>query len=161
MHKIFRTSHLAKTGRELIRIDQRVAKLAVEIQRDYNLKPADSMHAASALIVKDIAVLQAWDRDYDKIKHLIKVDKPQFVSPAGPLYEKLEESAHEQQHLNLSPLNFEEALEMMLKAKPETQPEKHRQSPPPRHRRNRKRTTKNRLVKRRPKITNQPVTRPV
>ena len=69
---------------KLVRIDQRVATRAVELARDHNLKPADSVHVASALIAKTPA-LQAWDRDFQKISHLITVEEPKYMTIEGPL----------------------------------------------------------------------------
>jgi predicted nucleic acid-binding protein len=62
-----------------ILVDERTAKKAVEIARDYDLKPADSIHAACA-ILKKVDVLQRWDRDFDKIKSLISVEEPLRLS---------------------------------------------------------------------------------
>ncbi len=62
-----------------IMVDERTAKKAVEIARDYDLKPADSIHAACA-ILKKVDALQRWDRDYDKIKSVIKVEEPVRLS---------------------------------------------------------------------------------
>jgi predicted nucleic acid-binding protein len=70
---------------KLVDLDERVAFKAVELARDYGLKPADSVHAASALIVP-VPVLQMWDRDYEKIASLIKVENPKYVSKIGPLF---------------------------------------------------------------------------
>ena len=63
-----------------IDLDQRIAFKAAEISRDYGLKPADAIHAASALSLKQIQVLQHWDRDYSKISTLIRAENPQVVS---------------------------------------------------------------------------------
>lgn len=71
---------------KLVRVDQRVATRAVELARDRNLRPADSIHAASALVAK-ASILQAWDRDYGKVKDLIDVGEPEYITPAGPLLE--------------------------------------------------------------------------
>jgi predicted nucleic acid-binding protein len=60
-------------------VDERVANKAVELARDFGLKPGDSIHAASAILSK-CDVLQAWDRDYDRIKHLIPVEEPTMIS---------------------------------------------------------------------------------
>ncbi len=62
-----------------ILVDERIAKKAVELARDYDLKPADSIHAASA-ILKKVDAIQRWDRDYDKIKSLITVEEPVRLS---------------------------------------------------------------------------------
>ena len=67
-----------------ILIDERTAKKAVEISRDYELKPADAIHAASA-ILKKVDALQRWDRDYDKVKSLITVEEPERMSSQSDL----------------------------------------------------------------------------
>ncbi len=69
----------------LIRIDQEIAKRAVAIQRDYNMKAGDSIHVASAIIT-GVNELQRWDRDFEKVGHLLSVTDPSYVSPAGPLF---------------------------------------------------------------------------
>ena len=65
-----------------INLDERVAK-AVELARDYGLKPADSVHAASAILKK--VAIQRWDRDFDRVKHLIGVDEPRSISLQGEI----------------------------------------------------------------------------
>jgi len=67
-------------------IDERTAKKAVELSRDYNLKPPDAIHAASA-ILKKVDALQRWDRDYDKVKSLIAVEEPVRLSAQAELIE--------------------------------------------------------------------------
>lgn len=67
-----------------INLDEPVANKAVELARDYGLKPADSVHAASA-IVRKIPVLQRWDRDFEKVKGLITVEEPKYLTREGPL----------------------------------------------------------------------------
>ena len=62
-----------------IDLDQRVANRAVELSRDYGLAPADSIHAASA-IVWNLDVLQCWDRDFSKVSSLIPIEQPQQIS---------------------------------------------------------------------------------
>jgi predicted nucleic acid-binding protein len=62
-----------------IELDDRTAHFASDLARDYGLQPADSVHAASAILWKAEA-LQAWDRDYSSISHLIPIEEPQFVS---------------------------------------------------------------------------------
>lgn len=56
-------------------VDQRVANKAVSIARDYDLKPADSVHAASA-ILKKVDAIQRWDKDFSKVKSLIAEEEP-------------------------------------------------------------------------------------
>ena len=68
-----------------INLDEPVANKAVELARKYGLEPADSVHAASAIIRK-VPVLQRWDRDFDKVKHLIEVKEPKYITQEGPLF---------------------------------------------------------------------------
>lgn len=65
-------------------LDERTAKKAVELSRDYGLKPADAIHAASALL-KKLDAIQRWDKDFDKIKTLITVEEPQRLSAQNEL----------------------------------------------------------------------------
>ena len=65
-------------------VDERVASRAVEYARDFGLKPGDAVHAASA-ILQSCDVLQRWDRDFDKVQHLIKVEDPKRLSPQSGL----------------------------------------------------------------------------
>lgn len=60
-------------------LDQRVAFKAVELTRDCNLKPADAIHAASA-ILSGVDALQKWDRDFNKVAHLVNVEEPSVIS---------------------------------------------------------------------------------
>lgn len=62
-----------------IELDERTSLFASDLARDHNLAPADAVHAASAILWK-ADVLQAWDRDYTAISHLIAVEQPQFIS---------------------------------------------------------------------------------
>ena len=62
-----------------IYLDERIAQRAVEIARDYGLKPGDSVHAASAILA-GCEVIQRWDRDFDRIKDLIRSEEPQWIS---------------------------------------------------------------------------------
>src|SRR5205807_409526 len=75
---------------QLIDIDQRVAEKAVGLARDHGLKPADSIHAACALTAK-VPVLQRWDRDFDKVAHLLTVEEPQKLSAQDDLFSVLPE----------------------------------------------------------------------
>ena len=43
------------------------------------LKPADSIHAASAYL-KKVDALQRWDKDYEKVSSLITVEEPKRMS---------------------------------------------------------------------------------
>lgn len=67
-----------------INLDERVAQKAVELSRNFGLKPADSVHAASA-ILKRVSALQRWDRDFDKVKSLVAVEDPVRISNQGAL----------------------------------------------------------------------------
>jgi len=62
-----------------IDVDQRVAFKAVELSRDFGLSPADAVHAASAILWK-LEELQAWDRDFSPIKHLIDCENPKRLT---------------------------------------------------------------------------------
>lgn len=64
-----------------IDVDPRVARKAVELSRDYGLSPADSIHAASALVAQ-ADVLQHWDRrsGFVGIERLILVEHPRKIS---------------------------------------------------------------------------------
>jgi predicted nucleic acid-binding protein len=71
-------------------VDDRIAAKAVELSRDYGLKPGDSVHAASA-ILKPCDELQNWDKDFDRIKLLINVQEPKMLTPKPPLFEDIAE----------------------------------------------------------------------
>jgi predicted nucleic acid-binding protein len=62
-------------------LDQRVARKAVDIERDYGLGTADSIHVASALIAR-ADVLQHWERkdEFGKIGRLIAVEHPRMLT---------------------------------------------------------------------------------
>ncbi len=60
-------------------VDERTASKAVELCRTRGLKPADSVHAASA-ILKRVDALQRWDRDFNKVKDIIAIEEPQRLS---------------------------------------------------------------------------------
>jgi predicted nucleic acid-binding protein len=62
-----------------IELDDRVALYASDLARDHGLAPADAVHGASAILWK-AEVLQAWDRDFNAISHLIPVEQPQMIS---------------------------------------------------------------------------------
>jgi predicted nucleic acid-binding protein len=64
---------------KLIILDERIANKAVSIARDYDLKPADSVHAASA-ILKKVDAIQRWDKDFSKVKSLIAEEEPSKIS---------------------------------------------------------------------------------
>lgn len=71
---LFRKQWLVK-----IDVDQKVALRAVELSRDFGLKPADAVHAATA-IVHRLDVMHVWDRDFAAIDHLISVKQPARMS---------------------------------------------------------------------------------
>jgi predicted nucleic acid-binding protein len=73
-----------------IQVDERVAKKAVELCRDYDIHPSDAIHAASA-ILNGVNALQKWDRDFSKIAHLIKIEEPNFLTDQLLLIEKSKE----------------------------------------------------------------------
>jgi predicted nucleic acid-binding protein len=64
-----------------IDLDQRVARQAVELERDYALSIADSIHAASAIVAR-VDVLQHWERkdEFGKISRLIAVEHPRMLT---------------------------------------------------------------------------------
>jgi predicted nucleic acid-binding protein len=76
-------------------LDQRTATRAVEISRDFGLKPPDAVHAATAILSKT-PVLQRWDRDFNKVAHLIKVEEPAMLTQQADLIED-----HQNPMLNL------------------------------------------------------------
>jgi predicted nucleic acid-binding protein len=79
-------------------VDERLALKAVALARDYGLKPGDSIHAATAIASK-ADVLQMWDRDFQKIAHLMTVAEPAYETKQmplieiGPTQQQLEEAA--------------------------------------------------------------------
>jgi predicted nucleic acid-binding protein len=70
---------------KLIELNQIIANDAVGLCRDYGMKGADAIHAASAL-ARRCSTLQKYDRDYEKIKQLIDVDEPKQISPQASLF---------------------------------------------------------------------------
>ncbi len=67
-----------------IQIVPTIAEHAAEIARSYNLKPADSLHVASAL-ARGCDSIQRWDRDYRKTDALIFSADPTMISPPNLL----------------------------------------------------------------------------
>jgi predicted nucleic acid-binding protein len=65
-------------------VDEIIAHKAVELARDYNLKPGDAIHAASAILKKCDAI-QAWDKDYSSVKSLIPAEEPKRITTQMPL----------------------------------------------------------------------------
>lgn len=68
----------------MIDLDQPTALRAVALARDCGLKPADAVHAASAMVA-EASILQKWDRDFQKVAHLITIDEPKRISAQGAL----------------------------------------------------------------------------
>lgn len=64
-------------------VDQRIAFRAAELARDYNLYPADAIHAATAILIPAIDTLQRWDRDFNRVAHLVSVEDPTRISMQG------------------------------------------------------------------------------
>lgn len=62
-----------------IELDMRTALFASDLARDHGLLPADAVHAASAILWK-AEELQAWDRDFSFVSHLITIGEPRFLS---------------------------------------------------------------------------------
>jgi len=50
-----------------------------DLARDHALLPGDSIHAASAILWKADAI-QAWDRDFSCLSHLIAIEAPAFIT---------------------------------------------------------------------------------
>jgi predicted nucleic acid-binding protein len=77
--KMFQWNYINK-----ILVDEPIALAAVGLSRSHGLRPADAVHAASAIAAKCDAI-QCWDRDYSKVGHLIAVEEPTHISPQGTL----------------------------------------------------------------------------
>lgn len=60
-------------------VDETLALKAAQLSRETGLKPADAIHAATA-IAAGCDVLHRWDRDFDKVKDRIKVEEPKFLT---------------------------------------------------------------------------------
>jgi len=69
-----------------VQVNQIIATKAVELQRDCNLKPGDSVHAATAIRIR-ADVLQRWDRDFNRISRIIPVEDPKALTIQGELIE--------------------------------------------------------------------------
>ena len=63
-------------------VDQRVAFKAVELSRDFDLLPSDAVQAASA-ILNEVSALHRWDRDFNRIAHLVAVEDPNLLNMQG------------------------------------------------------------------------------
>jgi predicted nucleic acid-binding protein len=78
-------------------VDERLALKAVAIAREFGLKPGDSIHAATAISAR-ADVLQQWDRDFQKVAHLVTVAQPSYETKQmellqiGPSQQQLEEA---------------------------------------------------------------------
>ena len=75
-----------------IQVHEQLALDASDLARVNRLKPADAIHAATAMAEK-CDELQCWDRDFDRVASLISVTNPKYVSqkpllqvktPVGP-----------------------------------------------------------------------------
>ena len=62
-----------------IQIHEDLAISASRLARAHGLKPADAIHAATA-ISEQVTELQKWDSDFSKIAHLISVTEPTYLS---------------------------------------------------------------------------------
>jgi predicted nucleic acid-binding protein len=69
-----------------IQVVPTIAASASEIARKCNMKPADSLHVASALS-RGCQLLHRWDRDYQKTDHLVPSMEPVRISPPDLLSE--------------------------------------------------------------------------
>lgn len=85
---------------QTIELDDRTALYASDLARDHGMLPADSVHAASAILWKT-EVLQAWDRDFSSISHLIPVEEPKYIS------KQLRIEGTERKRIGPSPDDFE------------------------------------------------------
>lgn len=63
-----------------IQIVPTIAEHASDIARTFNMKPADSLHVASAL-ARGCDHIERWDRDYTKTDGLIPSKEPVRISP--------------------------------------------------------------------------------
>ena len=62
-----------------IQVHEQLALEASTLAREHGLKPADAIHAATA-IAEECDELQRWDRDFNRVANLIRVTNPTFVS---------------------------------------------------------------------------------
>lgn len=82
LHGMFRWQWLKK-----IQVHEQLAIEASHLARAYGLKPADAIHAATAIAEK-CDELQRWDRDFDRVAALISVTTPTYVSQTPLLHVK-------------------------------------------------------------------------
>ena len=73
----------------LIQLTPAIAHYASDLSRDSGLKPADAIHTASALARK-CATLHRYDRDFNKVGHLINIVEPAIVTQSLPLFKSVE-----------------------------------------------------------------------
>jgi predicted nucleic acid-binding protein len=73
-----------------VNLDERISLKAVELARAHNLRPNDAIHAATA-ILSNVKLLQAWDRDYSVIGHLVAVDTPKVLEDQQELFPSLQD----------------------------------------------------------------------
>jgi predicted nucleic acid-binding protein len=71
-----------------VQVHQTVAFAASDLARKFKLKPADAIHAATAL-AKKVDALQAFDRDFAAIATLVNVEEPKYLTEI-PLIEAAE-----------------------------------------------------------------------
>lgn len=64
-----------------------IAHKAVDLARDYNLSPGDSLHIASA-IQRSCQQIHRWDRDFKKTDHLIGSCEPTMISQPSLFVQK-------------------------------------------------------------------------
>jgi predicted nucleic acid-binding protein len=74
LQKMFRWDFIHK-----IQVDERTAQRAVKLSQQYGLRPADAIHAASALL-KPCDCIQHFDKGYGKIADLIQVEEPTRIT---------------------------------------------------------------------------------
>ena len=71
-----------------IQVHEQLAVDASDLARAYRLKPADAIHAATAIAEK-CDELQRWDRDFDRVASLTSVTSPTHVSQMPLLQVKM------------------------------------------------------------------------
>lgn len=69
----------------LVQVTPAIALHASDISRETGLRPADAVHAASA-IDRRCSTLQQFDRHFEKIGHLISVSEPTMLTQPPPLF---------------------------------------------------------------------------
>jgi predicted nucleic acid-binding protein len=73
----------------LVQLTPAIALHASDLSRDTGLKPADAVHAASALARK-CSTLQRYDRHFDRVQHLIDIAEPAMITQPPPLFRGIE-----------------------------------------------------------------------